>query len=148
MRMSRHFPATRRELGASSSRSQQLLEQAGYIRRAGAAGVYSLLPLGWRVHDKICRIIFDEMEKAGVLNLQLPILQAKELWEQTQRWGKYITSKTMFTTAEPHTGAVYGLAPTAEELVTYLVQTELTSWRELPVSLHQIGPKFREEIQP
>ncbi len=148
MRMSRHFPATRREIGTGSSRSQQLLEQAGYIRKSGTSGVYSLLPLGWRVHDRICRIIFQAMEEAGVHNVQLPILQAKELWEQTGRWEGYTRSRTMFTTVEHHSGALYGLAPTAEEMVTHLVQSELTSWRELPVSLHQIGPKFRDELRP
>src|SRR5262249_38277653 len=66
----------------------------------------------------------------------------------TGRWADYVNSKTMFTTVEQHTGAEFGLAPTAEELVTYLVQTELTSWRELPITLHQIGPKFRDEIRP
>jgi prolyl-tRNA synthetase len=146
--MSSHFPATRREAGSSSSRSQVLLEQAGYIRRAGSSGVYSLLPLGWRVHDKICRIVFDTMEEFGVQNVQLPILQAQELWQQTGRWDGYTRSKTMFTTTEQHSGAIYGLAPTAEELVTFLVQTELTSWRELPIHLHQIGPKFRDELRP
>lgn len=148
MRMSNHFPATRREASTGTSRSQQLLEQAGYIRKAGTSGVYSLLPLGWRVHDKICRIIFDVMDRADVHNVQLPVLQARELWEQTGRWEGYVKSKTMFTTTEQHTGAVYGLAPTAEELVTYLTQTELTSWRELPIRLHQIGPKFRDELRP
>ena len=61
----------------------ELLERAGFVRASGSAGIHSLLPLGWRVYDKICRVIYEEMEAAGVLNLQLPILQNRELWEPT-----------------------------------------------------------------
>lgn len=147
MRMTRHFPATRREIRGDLVASQALLERAGYIRAAGAAGIYSLLPLGWRVHQRICEIIFSEMERGGVQNLQLPILQPRELWEKSGRWEQYRKTKTMFTTTELHTGAEYGLAPTAEELVTTLIAEETLSWRNLPIILHQIGPKFRDELR-
>lgn len=146
--MTRHFPATRREIRGDLVASQGLLERAGYIRSAGAAGIYSLLPLGWRVHQRICEIIFGEMEREGVQNLQLPILQPRELWEKSGRWEQYRKTKIMFTTTELHTETEFGLAPTAEELVTTLAAEETLSWRNLPIILHQIGPKFRDELRP
>jgi prolyl-tRNA synthetase len=147
-RMTRHFPATRREMKTGLMGSHSLLEQAGYIRNAGAAGVFSLLPLGWRVHQRICALIFDVMEKHGVLNLQLPILQAQDLWERTGRWNRYVATKTMFVTTEQHSNMRFGLSPTAEEVVTALAASEIQSWRDLPLILHQIGPKFRDELRP
>ena len=150
VRYSRYFPQTRRleSQQDSASPGYALLERAGFVRPAGAAGIYTLLPLGWRVHRKVCDVIYDEMERRGVLNLQLPILQPKELWEQTGRWQPYVASKTMFRTCEEHRDTEFGLAPTAEEMVTALVAGDVRSWRELPLHLHQIGPKFRDEIRP
>jgi prolyl-tRNA synthetase len=149
-RYSRYFPATRRSTSRSDGddNAYTLLERAGFVRSSGAAGVHYLLPLGWRVHRKICDVVFDEMELNGVLNLQMPILQQRELWEMTKRWYAYINSKTMFRTVDEHRGTEFGLAPTAEEMVTALVAGEVRSWRELPLHLHQIGPKFRDEIRP
>lgn len=150
IRYSKYFPQTRREhsQGESASAGYAFLERGGFVRSAGAAGVYSLLPLGWRVHRKVCDTIFAVMEEHGVLNLTLPILQPRELWERTERWDAYVASKTMFRTRDEHKGAEFGLAPTAEEMVTALVAAEVKSWRELPLHLHQIGPKFRDEIRP
>lgn len=148
MLLSRGFPATRRNTRAELTGGHRWLEQAGYIRTAEAAGVFTLLPLGWRVHRTICDIVYREMEREGVLNLQLPILQARSAWEQSGRWETYTQSNTMFVTVERHDGAEFGLAPTAEEMVTLLAAAELQSWRDLPVSLHQIGPKFRDERRP
>ncbi len=149
-RYAQYFPQTRRELsqGEAVSPGYAFLDRGGFIRSAGAAGVYNLLPLGWRVHRKVCDVIFDEMERHGVLNMTLPILQPKELWEKTGRWDAYIASKTLFRTQDEHRGAEFGLAPTAEEMVTALVAGDVKSWRELPLHLHQIGPKFRDEIRP
>ncbi|HWM54589.1 MAG TPA: proline--tRNA ligase [Solirubrobacterales bacterium] len=146
------FPQTRHaspngtEQGVTSGYS--LMERAGYVRPAGAAGVHSLLSLGWKAHRRICDAIYSAMEDAGVLNVQLPILQTRELWERTDRWSGYLSSKTMFVTTEHHSGVEFGLAPTAEEIVTAHVGAELRSWRELPLRLHQIGPKFRDELRP
>ena len=147
---SRYFPQTRREASQSDQTSPgyAFLERGGFIRSAHAAGVYSLLPLGWRVHRKVCDVIFSVMEENGVLNVTLPILQPKELWERTGRWPSYVESKTMFRTRDEHKGTEFGLAPTAEEMVTALVAGDVRSWRELPLQLHQIGPKFRDEIRP
>lgn len=147
---SRYFPQTRREAsqGDLISPGYAFLERGGFIRSAGVAGIYNLLPLGWRVHRKVCDVIFEVMEENGVLNVTLPILQPKELWEQTGRWPAYVASKTMFRTRDEHRGTEFGLAPTAEEMVTALVAGDVKSWRELPLQLHQIGPKFRDEIRP
>jgi prolyl-tRNA synthetase len=146
--MSRHFPSTRREAKAGLMGSHSLLERAGYIRNAGAAGIFILLPLGWRVHQRICKLIFDTMETGGVHNLQIPILQPQALWEQTGRWSRYQSTKTMFTTTEQHSQVRFGLAPTSEEVMTALAAMEIQSWRDLPLVLHQIGPKFRDELRP
>lgn len=147
---SNYFPETRRSAsqGESVSPGYTYLERGGFIRSSGSAGIYSLLPLGWRVHRKVCDIIFQVMEEHGVLNLTLPILQQRELWEKTGRWEAYVSSKTMFRTRDEHRGSEYGLAPTAEEMVTVLVAGDVKSWRELPLQLHQIGPKFRDELRP
>jgi prolyl-tRNA synthetase len=145
------FPQTRRAMAADTeqfSPGYALMEQAGYVRPAGSSGIYSLLQLGWKSHQKICSVIYEEMEREGVLNVQLPILQSRALWERTERWGKYMEDQTMFVTEEKHGGGEFGLAPTAEEMVTALVAADLRSWRELPLSIHQIGPKFRDEVRP
>ena len=151
LKLSRHFPQTRRRAEDQSEPStpgHALLEQGGFVRTSGAAGIFTLLPAGWRVHRKICEVIFAEMERGGVENLQLPILQPKQLWERSGRWDSYVQDKVMFQTVEEHRGTQFGLAPTAEEVITALVAGELKSWRELPLRLHQIGPKFRDEIRP
>jgi len=145
--MSAHFPHTRRNSSAASD-SHSLLERAGYIRQAGAAGVFALLPLGWRVHQRLCSLIFASMDEAGVHNLHLPVLQPRTLWEQTGRWSAYVETKSMFTTTEEHSRLTFGLAPTSEEVMTYLAAMEIHSWRDLPLKCHQIGPKFRDELRP
>jgi len=145
--MSRHFPPTRREAKADQVSSYSLLERAGYIRST-ASGIFTLLPLGWRVHQRISALIFKAMEHGGVHNLQLPILQPQSIWEQTGRWSAYRSTKTMFTTTEQHSQARFGLAPTSEEVITALAAMEIRSWRDLPLTLHQIGPKFRDVVRP
>ncbi len=149
MQMSRLIPRTRRQDAGGLTEAHALLLRAGYIRQV-AGGVFTLNHLGWRVWQKLRAIIFDEMERDGVLNIQLPILQPKELWERTGRWRKYVASRTMFQTTS-QSGAVFGLAPTAEEVVTALVAAEVSSWRDLGqhgLHLHQIGWKFRDEARP
>jgi prolyl-tRNA synthetase len=128
--------------------SHLLLEKAGFIRSVGSAGIFALLPLGKLVHDRICGIVFNEMTKVGIQHVDLPILQSSSLWEQTGRWEKYLKSKTMFTTQERYSSEMFGLSPTAEEVITMLVANDIKSWRQLPVILHQIGRKFRDEMRP
>jgi len=146
MKMTQHFPATLHDVAEDLTKAHALLLKGGFIRQI-APGIYALMPLGWRVLKKINNIIFDEMENEGVHNLQLPILQPRELWEKTGRWQAYIDSKTMFVTKERFSGAEFGLAPTAEEIITFLAASEIKSWRDLPLSLHQIGWKFRDEMR-
>src|SRR3989338_56363 len=147
MQMSNRFPRTRRDVGGDLTRAHAMLVQAGLIRQV-SPGIWTLLPDGWKVLRNIHQIVFDMMESVGVQNVQLPILQSRDLWEQSGRWQKYIDTKTMFTTSEYHYDAEYGLAPTAEEVVSFTVAGEIESWRDLPVILHQIGPKFRDDIRP
>lgn len=148
MRMTKLFPRTRYgEISDTTTAAHTFLVKAGFIKQL-AAGSYILLPLGFRVWRKIQSIIWDLMEEHGVQNLQLPIMQPKELWERTGRWDKYVASKTIFETIERHSGARFGLAPTAEEVVAWLAKETITSYRDLPVVWHQIGWKFRDEIRP
>lgn len=147
MKMSKLFPRTLYGEVAGSTAAQALLVKAGFIKQV-ASGVYILLPLGFRVWRQIQNIIWEEMENEGVQNLQLPILHPQELWEATGRWDQYVASQTIFETTERHSGAKFGLAPTAEEVVTHLAKEAQISHRDLPIIWHQIGWKFRDELRP
>lgn len=145
--MTKLFPRTRYgEVGATTA-AHALLLKAGFIKQL-AVGSYILLPLGFRVWQNVQRIVWDEMEEKGVQNLQVPIMQPKELWVKSGRWQKYQDAKTMFQTTERHSGAVFGLAPTAEEPLTWLAGESQLSHKDLPLSWHQIGWKFRDEKRP
>lgn len=148
MKMTKLFPRTRYgEVGNTPTMAHSLLLKGGFIKQV-APGIYIILPLGFRVWRNIRNIVWDAMEEHGIQNLQLPILQPKELWEESGRWDKYVLSKTIFETTERHTGSIFGLAPTAEEIITRLARETIQSWRDLPVIWHQIGWKFRDEIRP
>ena len=147
MRWSRYFLQTVREVpGDAEAISHILLTRAGMIRRI-AAGIYALTPLGLRSHRKTERIVREEMDRAGCLELELPILQPRELWEETGRWQRYTDDEILFHLKDRKTGD-YCLAPTAEEAVTSLIRAGVTSYRQLPLTLYQIRTKFRDEIRP
>jgi prolyl-tRNA synthetase len=147
MRWSRYFLQTVREVpGDAEAISHILLTRAGMIRRI-AAGIYALTPLGLRSHRKTEIIVREEMDRAGCLELELPILQPRELWEESGRWGRYVSEGILFH-LEDRKGGEYCLAPTAEEAVTSLVRAGVTSYRQLPLTLYQIRTKFRDEIRP
>ncbi|MFY9551388.1 MAG: proline--tRNA ligase [Thermoanaerobaculia bacterium] len=147
MRWSRYFLQTVREVpGDAEAVSHVLLSRAGMIRRV-AAGIYSLTPLGLRSHRKTERIVREEIDRAGGLEVELPILQPRELWEESGRWGRYVQEEILFHLKD-RKGGEYCLAPTAEEAVTTMVRSGLTSYRQLPVTLYQIRTKFRDEIRP
>jgi prolyl-tRNA synthetase len=147
MRWSRYFLQTVREVpGDAEAISHILLTRAGMIRRI-AAGIYALTPLGLRSHRKTEVIVREEMDRAGCLELELPILQPRELWEESGRWGRYVSEGILFH-LEDRKGGEYCLAPTAEEAVTSLVRAGVTSYRQLPLTLYQIRTKFRDEIRP
>jgi prolyl-tRNA synthetase len=147
MRWSRYFLQTVREVpGDADAVSHILLTRAGMIRRV-APGIYSLTPLGLRSHRKTEAIIRQEMDRSGALEVELPILQPRELWEESGRWARYVAEELLFH-LEDRKGGEYCLTPTAEEAVTTMVRSGVTSYRQLPVTLYQIRTKFRDEIRP
>jgi len=147
MRWSRYFLQTVREVpGDAEAISHILLSRAGMIRRV-AGGIYSLTPLGLRSHRKTERIVREEIDRAGCLEVELPILQPRELWEESGRWARYEREELLFH-LEDRKGGEYCLVPTSEEVVTTMVRSGVTSYRQLPVTLYQIRTKFRDEIRP
>ena len=147
MRWSRYFLQTVREVpGDAEAISHVLLSRAGMIRRL-AAGIYSLTPLGLRSHRKTEQIVREEIDRAGAHEVELPILQPRELWEESGRWDRYAQEQILFHLKDRKEGE-YCLAPTAEEAVTTMVRSGVTSYRQLPVTLYQIRTKFRDEIRP
>jgi prolyl-tRNA synthetase len=124
--------------------SHQLMLRAGLIRRV-AAGVYSYLPLGQRVIQKVSQIIREEMNRAGGQELLLPALQPAELWQESGRWE--LMGKEMMRLQDRHERD-FCLGPTHEEVITDLVRREIRSYRQLPLNLYQIQTKFRDEIRP
>jgi len=147
MRWSRYFLQTVREVpGDADAISHILLSRAGMIRRL-AGGLYSLTPLGLRSHRKTEQIVREEIDRAGGLEVELPILQPRELWEESGRWARYVKEELLFH-LEDRKGGEYCLTPTAEEAVTTMVRSGVTSYRQLPVALYQIRTKFRDEIRP
>jgi prolyl-tRNA synthetase len=124
--------------------SHQLMLRAGLIRRM-AAGVYSYLPLGHRVIQKVSQIIREEMNRAGGQELLLPALQPAELWQESGRWLVY--GKELMRLKDRHERD-FCLGPTHEEVITDLVRREIRSYRQLPLKLYQIQTKFRDEIRP
>ncbi len=143
--MSRLFLRTLRDDPADAEvDSHRLLVRAGYIRKV-AAGIYSWLPLGYRVLRRVEEIVRQEMDAAGAQELLLPIIQPLELWQRTGRDKAY--GPLMFRlTDRKETG--FALAPTAEEVITTTVGGEYGSYRDLPVNVYQIGWKYRDELRP
>jgi len=145
MRVSKLFGKTQREIPAEAdSISHQLLLRTGMISQV-AAGVYSYLPLAWRVLKKIENIIRDEMNKAGGQELTLPVLQPLELWQETGRDKAF--GKGLFTLLDRRERPL-ALGPTHEEVITQLVSHHVQSYRDLPKLLYQIQVKFRDEPRP
>jgi prolyl-tRNA synthetase len=145
MRMSSLFLRTLRDDPADAEvESHRLLVRAGYIRRV-SAGIYSWLPLGYRVLRKVEQIVREEMDGAGAQEVLLSIAQPLELWERSGRDKAY--GPLMFRLVDrKDTG--YCLSPTAEEMVTSIVAQEYGSYRDLPLNLYQINWKYRDELRP
>lgn len=145
MRVSKMLIPTLREVPAEADTiSHQLLLRSGMVRKV-AAGVYTLLPLGNRVVKKIEKIVREEMNKAGGVELQLPIIQPAELWQQSGRWDVY--GPEMYRLKDRH-GRDFCLGPTHEELITNLFSQEVKSYRQLPLLLYQVHNKYRDERRP
>ncbi|MBZ0252126.1 MAG: proline--tRNA ligase, partial [Candidatus Methylomirabilis sp.] len=145
MRQSRLFIPTLREDPAEAEVvSHRLMMRAGMIRKL-AAGIYNYLPVGLRVVRKVERIVREEMNRAGAQEIEMPVVQPAELWEESGRWEKY--GKELLRVKDRHDRA-FCLGPTHEEVVTHIVRSEVRSYRQLPVTLYQIHTKFRDEIRP
>jgi prolyl-tRNA synthetase len=124
--------------------SHRLMLRAGLIRRL-AGGLYTWLPMGLRVLRKVERVIREEMDRAGALEIVMPVAQPAELWVESGRWDKFGPELLRFK--DRHDRDMV-LGPTHEEVVTDLARRELKSYRQLPVNLYQIQTKFRDEIRP
>nr|WP_092068249.1 proline--tRNA ligase [Dendrosporobacter quercicolus]NSL47019.1 proline--tRNA ligase [Dendrosporobacter quercicolus DSM 1736]SDL72856.1 prolyl-tRNA synthetase [Dendrosporobacter quercicolus] len=145
MRLTQLYAPTLRETPAEAEIiSHQLMLRAGLIRKA-AGGIYSYLPLAWRVLRKIEAIIREEMDKKGGQELLMPIMQPAELWLETGRWSVY--GDEMFRLKDRH-NRDFCLGPTHEEMITTLVKADVRSYRQLPLRLYQIQNKYRDEIRP
>jgi len=145
MRFSKVFGKTLRQAPAEAeSVSHQLLLRAGMIAQE-AAGIYSYLPLGWRVLKKIENIVRDEMDKAGGQEVMLPVLQPLELWQQSGRDVAFGKSLFTLTDRKEH---MLALGPTHEEVVADLARRHVQSYRDLPLMPYQIQTKLRDEPRP
>jgi len=145
LRMSTLYAPTLKEVPVEAElASHRLLLRAGMIRK-NAAGIYSFLPLGWRVLHKIERIVREEMDAIGSQEVLMPVVQPAELWHESGRWDVY--GPELARIKDRH-GREFCLGPTHEEIVTSLVRNEVRSYRELPLSLYQIQTKFRDEVRP
>jgi prolyl-tRNA synthetase len=145
MKRSQLFLPTLKDVPAEAEVvSHQLMLRAGLIRRV-AAGIYSYLPLGHRVMQKVSQIIREEMNRAGAQELLLPAVQPAELWRESGRWEAM--GKEMMRLKDRHERD-FCLGPTHEEVITDLVRREIRSYRQLPLMLYQIQTKFRDEIRP
>lgn len=145
MLLSRYFFATyRKDPAPAESTSHSLMLRSGMIKQLGA-GIYTWLPLGLRVLHKMARIIREEMENAGALEISMPALQPAELWEESERWQDY--GPELMRLHDRHKRS-FCLGPTHEEVVTDLVRNTVHSYKQLPINLYQIQTKFRDEIRP
>ncbi|SFG49752.1 prolyl-tRNA synthetase [Desulfotomaculum arcticum] len=145
MRVSQLLMPTLREVPAEAEViSHQLLLRAGFIRKA-AAGVYTLLPLAWRVVRKIEQIVREEMDRQGGQEIMMPIIQPAELWQESGRWDVY--GPELFRLKDRH-GRDFCLGPTHEEIITALIRGEINSYKQLPLLLYQMQNKYRDERRP
>jgi prolyl-tRNA synthetase len=145
MRLSRYLLPTLKDLPSDADTvSARLMLRAGMIRKV-ASGLYEWLPVGLRVLRRVERIVREEMDRIGGQEVWLPVVQPKNLWEETGRWQQY--GKEMLRLRD-RKDTEFCLAPTAEEVITDLVRREVRSYRELPLMLYQFGTKFRDEIRP
>lgn len=145
MRLSQFHLRTEKETPADAEIvSHQLMLRAGMVRRL-AAGLYTWSPLGLRVLRKVESVVREEMNRAGAIEMAMPSVQPKELWEETGRWEKFGPQLLKIRDRKEQD---YCFTPTAEEAVTDFFRQEFASYRQLPVNLYQVTSKFRDEIRP
>jgi len=145
MRASRFFISTLKEAPADAEIiGHQLMLRAGLIRRLGS-GIYNYLPMGLRVIRKVEQIVREEMDRAGAIELLMPLVQPAELWQETGRWDKM--GPELLRLKDRH-GRDYAMQPTSEEVITDIARSEIKSYRQLPVNFYHIQTKFRDERRP
>jgi prolyl-tRNA synthetase len=145
MRVSRFFLATLKEAPAEAELiSHKLMLRSGMVRRL-AAGIYTWMPLGLRVLAKVESIVREEMNRAGAIELLMPVVQPAELWQESGRWDEY--GPELRRIKDRHERDLV-LQPTSEEVITDIARKELKSYRQLPVNFYHIQTKFRDEVRP
>jgi prolyl-tRNA synthetase len=145
LRYSKFFLPTLKEDPADAEViSHKLMVRAGMIRKL-AAGIYNYLPLGLRSIKKVEKIVREEMNRAGAIELLMPFVLPAELWKESGRWDKYGKELLRF---KDRAEREFCLGPTHEEIITDIVRKEVRSYKQLPLTLYQIQTKFRDEIRP
>lgn len=145
MRMSKFYMPTLKENPAEAEiASHKLLLRSGMIRKS-ASGIYSYLPLGYRVVRKIENIVREEMDRFGAQEILMSAIQPKEIWEESKRW--YTFGPEMFKVKDRNERE-FCLGPTAEEYFTVLIKGEINSYKQLPLNIYQIQTKYRDEKRP
>ncbi len=145
MRTTDYLLATQKESPAEAEIiSHQLMIRAGLVRKL-ASGLYTWLPSGLRVLNKVAAIVRDEMNKAGAVEVSMPVVQPADLWQESGRWDDY--GPELLRIKDRHERD-FVLGPTHEEVITSLVNNEVSSYKQLPLNLYQIQTKFRDEVRP
>jgi prolyl-tRNA synthetase len=145
MRASRFFISTLKEAPSDAEIvSHQLMMRAGMIKRLGS-GIYTYMPMGLRVIRKVEAIVREEMNQAAAIELLMPLIQPAELWQETGRWDKM--GAELLRIKDRH-GREFAFQPTAEEVITDVVRSEIKSYRQLPLNFYHIQTKFRDERRP
>lgn len=145
MRTTQYLLSTQKETPSDAEViSHQLMLRAGMIRKL-ASGLYTWLPTGVRVLKKVEKIVREEMNNAGAIEISMPVVQPADLWQESGRWEQY--GPELLRIADRHERP-FVLGPTHEEVVTDLIRNELSSYKQLPLNLFQIQTKFRDEVRP
>jgi prolyl-tRNA synthetase len=145
MRASRFFVSTLKEAPSDAEIvSHKLMMRAGLIKRLGS-GIYTYMPMGLRIIRKVEAIVREEMNRAGAIELLMPVVQPAELWQETGRWDKM--GDELMRVKDRH-GRDFIIQPTSEEVVTDIARNELRSYKQLPVNFYHIQTKFRDERRP
>jgi prolyl-tRNA synthetase len=145
MRVSQFFISTQKEAPAEAELpSHKLMLRAGYIKKL-ASGLYTWMPLGLRVLRKVEKIVREEMDRSGAIELLMPAVQPAELWQETGRWEVF--GPQMLKIKDRHDN-LFCFGPTHEEVITDIARREIRSYRQLPVNFYQIQTKFRDEVRP
>lgn len=145
MRTSHYLLSTLKETPADAEViSHQLMLRAGMIRKL-ASGLYTWLPTGLRVLQKVERIVREEMNRAGAVEILMPVVQPADLWQESGRWDQYGPELLRLTDRGERP---FVLGPTHEEVITDLIRNELSSYKQLPLNFYQIQTKFRDEVRP